>query len=117
MRHGRNSHGRRLFAPDIPAVNDTAFDARIWGTGENARLIQQRFELARRRVGYGPLPPLDAGRIVPPSTNTDRVIIFDGIKFNDNLRWIDVMSEGLHPARPMPTCEDWRRPSCRPDSR
>jgi len=51
---------------------------------------------------------------VPPSTNTDRVIIFDGIEFNDNLRWIDVMSEGLHPARPMPTCEDWRRPSCIP---
>jgi len=55
---------------------DPAFGARMRGTGEYARLIRQRFELACRRIGYGPLPPLDTGHFMPPSANPDQLSLF-----------------------------------------
>jgi hypothetical protein len=37
---------------------DPAWGTRMSGQGEWARLLQARFDLARRRLGYGRLPPL-----------------------------------------------------------
>ena len=45
---------------------DSAYHTRQTGTGPFAQLIAQRFATARRRLGFGRLPPLDTSAFVPP---------------------------------------------------
>lgn len=45
---------------------DSGFGTRMRGEGPFAQLLAQRFKRATRRLGYGRLPPLDAGRFEPP---------------------------------------------------
>jgi len=46
---------------------DSAFGTRMRGQGPFADLIRARFERARRRLGYGRMPPLDCGRFRVPT--------------------------------------------------
>jgi DNA repair photolyase len=46
---------------------DSAFGTRMKGQGPFAELIAQRFDKARKRLGYGRLPPLDCSRFVAPA--------------------------------------------------
>ncbi|MDQ3205790.1 MAG: PA0069 family radical SAM protein [Pseudomonadota bacterium] len=45
---------------------DSALGTRMRGEGPFAQLIQQRFQKAHRRIGYGRLPSLDSSRFVAP---------------------------------------------------
>lgn len=45
---------------------DPRFGARMRGTGVFAQLIEKRFELARKRLGYRAPPSLDCSRFTPP---------------------------------------------------
>lgn len=46
---------------------DNRFGARMRGTGEYALIIQKRFRLASKRLGYLAAPALDSSRFVAPS--------------------------------------------------
>ncbi len=54
------------------ALYDSRFGARMTGTGPYADLIAQRFRLARRRLGFPGLPPLDCSGFRPPRAGDDR---------------------------------------------
>ena len=45
---------------------DSGFGTRMRGQGPFAQLIEARFTRARRRLGYGRMPPLDSSRFGPP---------------------------------------------------
>ena len=46
--------------------NDARFGSRMRGEGVEAELMHQRFRVARKRLGYGALPPLRTDLFVPP---------------------------------------------------
>lgn len=46
--------------------NDPRFGHRLRGLGHYAELMEQRFRLARRRLGFTSPPPLDCSRFIPP---------------------------------------------------
>jgi DNA repair photolyase len=60
----REAHGGRLY--------DAAWGRRMRGTGEYARLVAQRFALARRRLGFREQPPLRTDRFRRPADPEDR---------------------------------------------
>ena len=55
---------------------DSSFGTRMRGEGPFAQLIEQRFRIAHRRLGYGRLPPLDVSRFVPPRPPTPQGELF-----------------------------------------
>lgn len=57
--------------------NDPRFGHRFRGEGVEAQLAQQRFRLARRRLGYREgNPPLDCSRFGPPPRAGDQLSLF-----------------------------------------
>jgi len=54
----RDTHGGQLY--------DNRFGVRMHGMGEFASIIQKRFGLARKRLGYQSAPDLDCSRFIPP---------------------------------------------------
>nr|WP_090753022.1 PA0069 family radical SAM protein [Paracoccus chinensis] len=57
--------------------NDPRFGHRMRGEGPEAKLMHQRFRLARRRLGYDrESPPLDASRFAPPPRAGDQLALF-----------------------------------------
>ena len=48
-------------------IYDASFGARQRGHGEFARLLEQRFRLATRRLGFSGSGPLDCSQFVPPA--------------------------------------------------
>jgi len=54
----REFHGGKLYEPQ--------FGQRMRGSGPLADLLEQRFRVATRRLGYGPLPALDTEHFLPP---------------------------------------------------
>ena len=57
--------------------NDPRFGHRMRGKGIEAQLMQQRFALARRRLGYADsAPPLDCSRFGPPPRLGDQLDLF-----------------------------------------
>lgn len=56
---------------------DARFGARFKGEGIEAQLAQQRFRLARKRLGYREAgPPLDSSRFGPPPRAGDQMSLF-----------------------------------------
>jgi DNA repair photolyase len=55
---------------------DSAFGTRMKGQGPFADLIAQRFGKARKRLGYGRLPPLDCSRFVAPRQPSPQGALF-----------------------------------------
>jgi DNA repair photolyase len=55
---------------------DSAFGTRMRGQGPFADLIAMRFAKARRRLGYGALPPLRTDLFVPPRTASPQGELF-----------------------------------------
>jgi DNA repair photolyase len=55
---------------------DSAFGTRMKGQGPFADLIAQRFGKARKRLGYGRLPPLDCSRFVAPRQPSPQGVLF-----------------------------------------
>ncbi len=57
--------------------NDPRFGSRFRGEGIEIQLTQQRFRLARRRLGYREgAPPLDCSRFGPPPRAGDQLTLF-----------------------------------------
>ncbi len=54
----RSFHGGGLY--------DSEFGTRMRGSGPLAELLLKRFEVAARRLGYGPMPELDSSGFAPP---------------------------------------------------
>jgi DNA repair photolyase len=48
-------------------LNDSRFGVRMRGQGPLADLLEKRFRLASRRLGFGEMPELDATRFRPPA--------------------------------------------------
>nr|WP_246505770.1 PA0069 family radical SAM protein [Coralloluteibacterium stylophorae] len=57
---------------------DATFGRRMRGEGAFADLLEQRFRIARRRLGFGRLPELDCGRFVPPRPPSPQGELFQG---------------------------------------
>ncbi len=56
----------RLRAFHRGALYDSDFGTRMRGSGPLADLLSKRFEVATRRLGYGPMPELDSSVFSPP---------------------------------------------------
>ncbi|MRX50086.1 PA0069 family radical SAM protein [Paracoccus sp. S-4012] len=57
--------------------NDPRFGSRMKGEGVEAQLLQQRFRLARKRLGYDESSPaLDCSRFGPPARTGDQLALF-----------------------------------------
>lgn len=52
------------------------FGTRMRGTGIYAELLHKRFELASKRLAYGPMPMLDATRFRPPPADPRQLSLF-----------------------------------------
>jgi len=55
---------------------DSAFGKRMRGEGPFAQLIEQRFQKAWRKLGYGRLPALDTSQFVAPRKPTPQLELF-----------------------------------------
>jgi DNA repair photolyase len=58
------------------ALNDSDFAQRMTGRGAYADLLQKRFALARRRLGYGDLPELDSSAFRAPPGDDGQMDLF-----------------------------------------
>ncbi|MBO1359396.1 PA0069 family radical SAM protein [Acetobacter sacchari] len=60
----RETRGGRLY--------DSRYGKRMAGEGVYASLLARRYALARRRLGFGRMPPLDCSAFAPPARSTVR---------------------------------------------
>lgn len=55
---------------------DNRFGVRMRGVGNYASMIQKRFELAKKRLGYTSAPALEVSRFTPPAVETPQFSLF-----------------------------------------